>query len=163
MDELEPGTATVVAPPTPQISLPLAASRGPTAISFSMAFFSHTSILNRLPPLRAALIAGVALVVSAPYYQRNVAVFGTPFQLSRDFPLVSRVEGKQRPGRRAPADYLRVPTGLFVDPAHRRAFLPLALKEGRSSVRAVPCSYHATIVIRFDCRILLFPCARYAK
>ena len=42
-----------IRPPTPQISRPLAASRGPGIKSLSIAFFSHTSTLNRLPPLRA--------------------------------------------------------------------------------------------------------------
>ena len=44
-----------ISPPTPQISRPLAASRGPGTMSFSIAFFSQTSMLNRLPPLRAAV------------------------------------------------------------------------------------------------------------
>ena len=38
---------------TPQISRPLAASRGPGRRSSSMAFFIHTSMLWRQPPLRA--------------------------------------------------------------------------------------------------------------
>ena len=40
-------------PPTPQISRPLVAMRGPGIRSDSIAFFNQTSILNRLPPLRA--------------------------------------------------------------------------------------------------------------
>lgn len=67
--------------------------------------------------LRASVIAGVALVVALPYYQRNLATFGTPFQLSRDYPLVARVEGKQQPGSRSLADFLRLPPRLFLDPS----------------------------------------------
>jgi tetratricopeptide (TPR) repeat protein len=73
--------------------------------------------------LRAGVIAGVALVVAAPYYQRNIAVFGTPFQLSRDYPLVSRVEARQRPGTREASDYLRFPLGVFTDPEPQAAHM----------------------------------------
>jgi len=66
--------------------------------------------------LRAVVITGVAFVLAAPYYQRNVRAYGEPFQLSRDYPLVARVEQKQRPGQRSLADYVRVPTGLFTNP-----------------------------------------------
>lgn len=69
--------------------------------------------------LRAALVAAVALVVSAPYYARNVAAFGSPFQLSRDYPLVARVESKQLPGRRSFVDYVRFPLAVFTDPDPR--------------------------------------------
>ena len=44
-----------ISPPTPQISRPLAASRGPGIRSSSIAFLSQTSMLYRLPPLRAAV------------------------------------------------------------------------------------------------------------
>ena len=44
-----------ISPPAPQISRPLAASRGPGIRSSSIAFLSQTSILCRLPPLRAAV------------------------------------------------------------------------------------------------------------
>jgi tetratricopeptide (TPR) repeat protein len=65
---------------------------------------------------RAGVIAGVALAVAGPYYQRNLAAFGTPFKLSRDFPLVAQVEAEQTPGVRRPADYLRLPLAVFTDP-----------------------------------------------
>jgi tetratricopeptide (TPR) repeat protein len=70
----------------------------------------------RRAALRAAVVAGTALAVAAPYYQRNVAAFGTPFQLSRDFPLVAQVEAEQTPGVRRIADYLRFPAEVFSDP-----------------------------------------------
>jgi tetratricopeptide (TPR) repeat protein len=65
---------------------------------------------------RAAIVAGVALALSAPYYARNLLAFGTPFQLSRDFALVAAVERDQLPGRRRLLDYLRVPFATFTDP-----------------------------------------------
>ncbi len=65
---------------------------------------------------RAAVVAAVGLAISAPYYARNLAAFGTPFQLSRDFPLVAAVEREQPPGRRSPLDYLRLPPAIFRDP-----------------------------------------------
>ena len=65
---------------------------------------------------RAALIAGIALAMASPYYVRNVRAFGTPFQLSRDYPLIAQVEEGQPPGERSLADYLRFPPRLFRDP-----------------------------------------------
>ena len=44
-----------IRPPAPQISRPLAARRGPGIRSSSIAFLSQTSMLCRLPPLRAAV------------------------------------------------------------------------------------------------------------
>jgi len=66
--------------------------------------------------LRAAAIVGVALALAAPYYARNVETFGTPFQLSRDFPLIIQVERDQPPGKRAIADYFRFPLRVFSEP-----------------------------------------------
>jgi tetratricopeptide (TPR) repeat protein len=65
---------------------------------------------------RAGVVSGVALLVCAPYYARNLREFGTPFQLSRDFALVTSVERDQPPGRRGPSDYLRFPLAAFSDP-----------------------------------------------
>jgi tetratricopeptide (TPR) repeat protein len=72
---------------------------------------------------RAALIAGVALALSAPYYARNVATFGTPFQLSRDYPLVAQIERGQPPGVRVWRDYVSVPLALFSNPDPRAPHL----------------------------------------
>jgi len=65
---------------------------------------------------RAAVLFGLALALAGPYYARNVSTFGTPFQLSRDFPLVARVESAQPPGERTWRDFVRLPVGLFRDP-----------------------------------------------
>jgi tetratricopeptide (TPR) repeat protein len=64
---------------------------------------------------RGALLTGVALLIAAPYYARNVRHFGTPFELSRGYPLVAEVERDQRPGARGWLDYVRLPFGLLVD------------------------------------------------
>jgi len=68
---------------------------------------------------RAAAMGLVAVAIAAPYYARNLATFGTPFQLSRDFELVRQVEIEQRPGLRTWRDYVAVPAGLFTDPNPR--------------------------------------------
>jgi tetratricopeptide (TPR) repeat protein len=68
---------------------------------------------------RAAVIVAVALAIPAPYYARNAATFGTPFQLSRDFELVRQVEIEQRPGLRTWRDYAVFPLRLFTDPNPR--------------------------------------------
>jgi hypothetical protein len=65
---------------------------------------------------RGAWIAGVALVLCAPYYARNLATFGTPFELSRGYPLVAEVERGQPPGLRRWRDYVTLSTRVFNDP-----------------------------------------------
>jgi tetratricopeptide (TPR) repeat protein len=66
--------------------------------------------------LRGAMIAGIALAMAFPYYARNVRDFGTPFQLSRDYPLIAQVEGDQPPGERVLSDYFRISPRMFSDP-----------------------------------------------
>jgi len=65
---------------------------------------------------RVALVAGLGAAIASPYYLRNLEAFGTPFQLSRDYPLIAQVEGDQPPGERTLSDYLRFPPRLFEDP-----------------------------------------------
>lgn len=65
---------------------------------------------------RAALIAAVACTLAYPYYARNVRAFGTPFELSRGYPLIAQVEGDQPPGVRSISDYLRISPKMFRDP-----------------------------------------------
>lgn len=66
--------------------------------------------------LRAAVIVSIALLLSGPYYVRNVIEFGTPFQLSRDFALVTSVEQDLPPGKRGWRDYVSFPAAAFTDP-----------------------------------------------
>jgi Flp pilus assembly protein TadD len=66
--------------------------------------------------LRAGVVVTVALLLSGPYYVRNWIEFGNPFQLSRDFALVTSVEKDQPPGRRTWRDYVRLPAATFSDP-----------------------------------------------
>ena len=65
---------------------------------------------------RAALIVGVVVVMTAPYYQRNLASFGTVFPSNSDFSLVGEVERDQPPGERFVLDYVRFPLAAFSDP-----------------------------------------------
>ena len=65
---------------------------------------------------RGALTAALALALAAPYYARNLAEFGVPFQLSRDFELVTSVEKDQPPGRRTVSHFWRLPLAAFTDP-----------------------------------------------
>ncbi len=66
--------------------------------------------------LRAAVIVSIALLLSGPYYLRNIIEFGTPFQLSRDFALVTSVERDQPPGKRGWRDFVSFPAATFSDP-----------------------------------------------
>lgn len=81
--------------------------------------------LLAIPPLRAlaraltrlAVLAGVALVLAAPIYLRNIQAFGTPFPAAGDFfPLVRLVESRQPPGERSWRDYVSFPLRLFSQP-----------------------------------------------
>jgi len=65
---------------------------------------------------RGALVTGVALLVCAPYYLRNLQAFGNPFELSRGYPLVSSVERDQPPGSRTWSHYFKLSPKLFSDP-----------------------------------------------
>jgi tetratricopeptide (TPR) repeat protein len=65
---------------------------------------------------RGVLVALVALALAAPYYARNIRTFGTPFQLSRDFPLVQQVERGQPPGARSWRHYVSFPLEALSDP-----------------------------------------------
>ncbi len=65
---------------------------------------------------RGLLVVLVALALAVPYYARNIREFGTPFQLSRDFPLVQQVESGQPPGARSWRHYVRFPLKAFSDP-----------------------------------------------
>jgi Flp pilus assembly protein TadD len=65
---------------------------------------------------RGALITGIAVAMAFPYYARNVRSFGTPFQLSRGYPLIAAVERSQPPGERALSDYFRMSPRMFSDP-----------------------------------------------
>ncbi|MBW1686300.1 MAG: glycosyltransferase family 39 protein, partial [Deltaproteobacteria bacterium] len=65
---------------------------------------------------RGLVVVLVALALAAPYYARNIREFGTPFQLSRDFPLVQQVESGQPPGARSWRHYVRFPLEAFSDP-----------------------------------------------
>jgi tetratricopeptide (TPR) repeat protein len=62
------------------------------------------------------VIAAVALALASPYYVRNIAEFGTPFELSRGYPLIQQVERDQPPGERSVSDYLRLSPRMFSDP-----------------------------------------------
>jgi tetratricopeptide (TPR) repeat protein len=64
---------------------------------------------------RLVLIAAIALGMASPYYARNIEAFGTPFELSRGYPLIAQVERDQPPGARVVGDYLRISPRMFHD------------------------------------------------
>jgi tetratricopeptide (TPR) repeat protein len=65
---------------------------------------------------RGAGIAALALLIAAPYYARNLAAFGNPFELSRGYPLVAQVESGQPPGARGWRDFATLSPRVFRDP-----------------------------------------------
>jgi len=65
---------------------------------------------------RAGVIAGVALVLAGPYYARNLAEYGTPFRMNRDYRLTAEVEERQPPGARSWRDFVNVSPRLLLDP-----------------------------------------------
>jgi 4-amino-4-deoxy-L-arabinose transferase-like glycosyltransferase len=64
----------------------------------------------------AAVAATVLLALCAPFYARNLAVYGNPFQMSRDTLAVRRVENIQSQGQRTLAEYLLSDPMVFVRP-----------------------------------------------
>jgi hypothetical protein len=62
---------------------------------------------------RFAVITGIGLLLPAPYYARNIAEFGKPFVLSRDYPLVAGVESGQPPGERSWIDFVQLPPAIL--------------------------------------------------
>lgn len=65
---------------------------------------------------RGAGIAALALAIPAPYYARNLEAFGTPFELSRGYPLVAEVERGQPPGSRGWRDFVTISPSILSDP-----------------------------------------------
>jgi tetratricopeptide (TPR) repeat protein len=70
----------------------------------------------RRAALRAGVVAAVALVLAGPYYARNLAEYGTPFRMNRDYALTARVEEQQAPGHRSWRDFVNLSPRLLVDP-----------------------------------------------
>ena len=70
----------------------------------------------RRAAVRGVGIAALALAIAAPYYARNLIAFGTPFELSRGYPLVAEVERGQPPGARSWRDFARISPKIFSDP-----------------------------------------------
>ena len=66
---------------------------------------------------KASLAGAKALVVAGPFYLRTLLEYGTPFQLSRDFPPMLDIELLQPPGERSLRDYVGVPPKMFAEPA----------------------------------------------
>jgi tetratricopeptide (TPR) repeat protein len=66
---------------------------------------------------RLGWMLGVALLLPAPIYARNLQAFGTPFPSAADaVPIVRWIESQQPPGARGLADYLSFPPRLFREP-----------------------------------------------
>jgi hypothetical protein len=86
------------------------------ALLLRAAFAPERAAALRSAALRGAVIAALALAIPAPYYARNLAAFGTPFELSRGYPLVAEVERDQPPGARTWRDFLRFSSKIFSDP-----------------------------------------------
>jgi tetratricopeptide (TPR) repeat protein len=70
----------------------------------------------RRAALRGGGIAALALAIAAPYYARNLIAFGTPFELSRGYPLVAEVERGQPPGARSWRDFATFSPRILSDP-----------------------------------------------
>ena len=65
--------------------------------------------------LRGIAVLVPVLLVAGPYYARNLSEFGTPFKLSRDYPIVAEIENLQPQISRSGWDFVRVSPRLFVD------------------------------------------------
>jgi hypothetical protein len=67
-----------------------------------------------------AVTLALCAAISGWYYARNVVVFGNPFQMSRDFFFVQRIENAQAHGDRTLYDYLSFDPSIFAMPSLHR-------------------------------------------
>jgi len=65
---------------------------------------------------RACVLVAVVGVLAGPYYARNLARYGTPFRMNRDYALTADVEEAQPPGSRSWRDFVSVSPKLLSDP-----------------------------------------------
>jgi tetratricopeptide (TPR) repeat protein len=72
---------------------------------------------------RAVVLAAVVGVLAGPYYARNLARYGTPFRMNRDFALTAEVEEGQGPGFRSWRDLVAMSPRLLSDPRPGAAHL----------------------------------------
>jgi len=72
--------------------------------------------------LHLGVATAVMLAVCGWYYARNVAVYGTPFVMSRSELLVRQVEGVQPQARRSLIEYVLFDPLIFRRPAWPRGF-----------------------------------------
>ena len=66
---------------------------------------------------RGFAIAAVAGVIAGPFYLRNLAEYGNPFQFSNEFAPMVEVERGQPPGERGLRDFVSLSPKIFVDPS----------------------------------------------
>jgi len=71
---------------------------------------------GRRAALRLTVVVAAAGFVALPFYARNVAEYGTPFRMNRDYALTAEVEAAQPPGSRSWRDFVNVSPKLLVDP-----------------------------------------------
>lgn len=67
-----------------------------------------------------AVVSIVAAAICGPFYLRNVSLYGNPFQLSRDIPIVAYVEGNQPRAARSLAEYVTFDPLIFWRPSWPR-------------------------------------------
>ncbi|MFN2425582.1 MAG: glycosyltransferase family 39 protein [Candidatus Binatia bacterium] len=63
-----------------------------------------------------AVVAAVLVAVCGWYYARNISIYGTPFQLSRDQLFLQRVENSQLQGKRHFLEYVLFDPGVLYRP-----------------------------------------------
>jgi tetratricopeptide (TPR) repeat protein len=76
-----------------------------------------------------AVALSIAFVISGWFYIRNFVEFGNPFQMSRDFFFVQRIENYQAPVDRTLSDYVSVDVSIFR--------MPSMFRPGAAPVRSV--------------------------
>ncbi len=81
-------------------------------------------------PIRVLAVAlSIAVVISGWFYVRNAVVFRNPFQMSRDFFFVQRIENAQARGARVLGDYFSFDRSIFE--------IPSMFPAGRPAIRSV--------------------------
>jgi arylsulfatase A-like enzyme/tetratricopeptide (TPR) repeat protein len=69
---------------------------------------------------RLVVIGVLTLTIAGWFYARNVAVYGSPFQMSRDYFVTHRIEATIAKGQRGIAAYTTLDSRIFTDPTYHQ-------------------------------------------
>ena len=73
----------------------------------------------RVAAAHACVAGAIMLAVAGWFYARNIQLYGTPFQMSREYFVTRRIESAQAHGRRDLLSYLTINPQIFREPLYK--------------------------------------------